>query len=755
MSKIKWFDAIRAYGLFLVLGYHLFYNSFPGGFLGVDIFFTFSGFLVTAIAIEEVRGNGRFGLLGFYKRRARRIVIPLFFSVLFTLPFMLLISPDFSVGILKQTAAALGFVTNWFQIQTGGSYEAQLLPSVYIHTWSLAIEMQFYLIWGLVCVLLAVLSRRIFRNDDNKRLICFRGLIFIISGTLATFSYLYMNSLFHADRSLDFIYFNTFSRFFPFLIGSFAASIWGIYENQDNPAYTRFGHDRRKLITAGLIFFTLTTAAIIFYISTQYRFFDDFIFNYGFLLTSLLTVALIYGTHGLHCVTPPELEEPRLLRGVADTSYNAYLFHWPFYIVFSALIFQNVVASLVTLVFTFAFSAFVFYKAERVFNPRGRMLDAKYRKTTMAVVQVAVAVSVVAGGSVMIRAPEITSIEASFAANLMISESDDIVNLERSVSAADDDPVSHASLQVDVLHEFMLMLETDTQDPGAAPEPEPDAQDPGAAPEPEPDAQNPGTTPNPEPDAKSPGAAQNLEPVAQDPGTIPNPEPDTMDPGALPDPDPVQSPEPEPEPDPEPPTPAATQSPSLQPAPSQSPAPQPPPESGKSLEITGGVTVIGDSVPLGAQTAMKKLIPDCYVDAAVSRPVSAGRSILADLQKKGELREYVVLALGTNGTNNYEALFTQIIDTIEPGHRIIFVTPFDGRTNENSRILTEIAEWMRGLPAIYDFITIADWNALISTQVNILAGDKVHMGRQDSMELYAEMIADAIRIASQGPEKLQ
>ena len=344
MSKIKWFDAIRAYGLFLVLGYHLFYDVFPGGFLGVDVFFTFSGFLVTAIAIEEVRGKGSFGLSGFYKRRAKRIVLPLFLSVVFTLPFLLLISPDFSVGIAKQTAAALGFVTNWFQIQTGGSYEAQLLPSVYIHTWSLAIEMQFYLAWGLACALLAGLSKRMFRNDDIKRLVCFKSFIFAASGILAALSYMFMDYLFHADRSLDFIYFNTFSRFFPFLIGSLAASVWGIYENRHKPAHIRHRPKLRKLMTAVLTLFTMAAAAVIFYEATQYKFSDEFIFHYGFLLTSLLTVALIYGTHGLHRLTPQEVEEPRLLRSVADTSYNAYLFHWPFYVVFSALIFQNILA---------------------------------------------------------------------------------------------------------------------------------------------------------------------------------------------------------------------------------------------------------------------------------------------------------------------------------------------------------------------------------------------------------------------------
>jgi hypothetical protein len=183
------------------------------------------------------------------------------------------------------------------------------------------------------------------------------------------------------------------------------------------------------------------------------------------------------------------------------------------------------------------------------------------------------------------------------------------------------------------------------------------------------------------------------------------------------------------------------------------PTPPPPPTYSGPLDIRGGVTLIGDSVPLGAASTMMRTIPDCYVDAVVSRPVSAGYDILMDLQRRGELREYVVIALGTNGTNNFASLFTQMIDGINPGHRIIVVTPFDGRANENSRVLNNTADWMRGLSDIYDYVTVADWNALITNQVHLLAGDRVHMGGQDSMTLYTECIAEALRVASGRPAK--
>jgi len=126
---------------------------------------------------------------------------------------------------------------------------------------------------------------------------------------------------------------------------------------------------------------------------------------------------------------------------------------------------------------------------------------------------------------------------------------------------------------------------------------------------------------------------------------------------------------------------------------------------------------------------------------------------MIDLQNRSELREYVVIALGTNGHNNYKKLLTQFIDDLEPGHKLIFVTPFDGRSNENSKITSATAAWLRELPEQYDFITIADWAGLISSQVNLLAGDKVHMGGKKSTVLYAECVVEALNTASQKPAK--
>ncbi|HEP2688865.1 TPA: acyltransferase, partial [Streptococcus pyogenes] len=89
--RIKWFSFVRVTGLLLVLLYHFFKNVFPGGFIGVDIFFTFSGYLITALLIDEYTKKESIDIIGFLKRRFYRIVPPLVLMILLTIPFTFLI----------------------------------------------------------------------------------------------------------------------------------------------------------------------------------------------------------------------------------------------------------------------------------------------------------------------------------------------------------------------------------------------------------------------------------------------------------------------------------------------------------------------------------------------------------------------------------------------------------------------------------------------------------------------------------------
>ena len=729
MNRIRWYDAIRVLGLFLVLGYHLFYNAFPGGFLGVDVFFTFSGFLISAGMLEEVRAKGAFDIKSFFKRRFTRIFPPLCLSVAFTLPLLLFISPDFSVGIFKQSAAAIGFVTNWFEIRTGGSYEGQLIPHLYVHTWFLAVEMQFYICWGLVCAALSALTGRLFKRSPEIRVYYFQASVLMVSFIIAAGSLLYMRVSYDAGGDMSAVYFDTFARLFPFFLGAAAAVLKNSLRfNITNPRKFRF------VAVAALIFTVLAGSTIIIF-AVRFKFTDAFIYHYGFLITSALTTALILGAQTLHHLAPG-VKQPAALKAAADLSFNVYLYHWPFYIICSALIINNYLASVAALAASAIAAALSLYGAERMFKSPKDSREHKLRRTAVILTAAVMAAALPAGAAVVQRAPDITSIENDFAVSYIYQGVEEIKTVKRGVDAIDETPVilsgHNGSLQpnllfepgeiplnasafnVDVVSKYLekfvselaqsKILETKwmmNQEQNTEPAPA-----------------NANT-------AREPETAQIMEP-----GPERADEPDIT---GKNEPDDISAPERE------------RTNPAF--------AFTPNPARTEPLQVTGGVTIIGDSVVLGAQTTCIKIIPDCYVDALVSRQINAGRDLMLTMQARKELREYVVVALGTNGHYNYAALFTQIIEDLEPGHRLIFVTPFDGRANENAKITAAAAAWMRELPDLYDFVTVADWNALIGSQTNLLAGDKVHMGGQTSMTLYAEMVVDAIEAASQKPAK--
>lgn len=141
---------MRALAVSAVILYHFFPASFPGGFLGVDVFFVLSGFLITSLLLRERATTGAISLPAFWKRRARRILPAAFTLAAFFGAVTLLADPDLRVGIGGQLLGILTFSTNWVEILGSGSYFDQTTPTIFVHYWSLAVEEQFYLFWPLV-----------------------------------------------------------------------------------------------------------------------------------------------------------------------------------------------------------------------------------------------------------------------------------------------------------------------------------------------------------------------------------------------------------------------------------------------------------------------------------------------------------------------------------------------------------------------------------------------------------------------------
>lgn len=348
--RIKWFSMVRVTGLLLVLLYHFFQKLFPGGFLGVDVFFTFSGFLITALLIDEFSQSKKIELLAFFRRRFYRIVPPVIVMVLVVMPFTFLIRRDFVAGIGTQIAAVMGFVTNFYEMMTGGSYEAQFIPHLFFHNWSLAVEVHYYLLWGLAVWFLAKYCKTAGQ---------LRGSIFLLSslGFLISFLSMFIGSL--LGLSFSGLYFSTWTHIYPFFVGSILATLTGIKQMTGLLKKIIRSWSLRE---ACLVF--AAGAGLLVMMMFWIKFDSLFTYLLGFLLASLSAAAMILATRVLHEQTP-DLKEPLVLTVIADMSYGVYLFHWPFYTIFSQLM-GNLPAVMLTSLLSLAFAGLSFYVIEPI-----------------------------------------------------------------------------------------------------------------------------------------------------------------------------------------------------------------------------------------------------------------------------------------------------------------------------------------------------------------------------------------------------
>src|ERR1700681_3771388 len=168
-------DGLRALAILGVIAYHLGYRWASGGYLGVDLFFVLSGFLITSLLVEEWCISNRIRLVAFWGRRARRL-LPALFLVLIAVALYAVANGQFSSpasggaainlsGLRGDALTTFFYIANWHEIFAHQSYFAQFsTPSPLQHAWSLSIEEQFYLLWPLVIVFLLKRSPRRWRS---------------------------------------------------------------------------------------------------------------------------------------------------------------------------------------------------------------------------------------------------------------------------------------------------------------------------------------------------------------------------------------------------------------------------------------------------------------------------------------------------------------------------------------------------------------------------------------------------------------
>ena len=317
-------DGLRAIAVLAVLVYHSNVNLLPGGFLGVEVFFVLSGYLITSLLLSEFRASGRIDLKTFWIRRARRLLPALFLLLVATLGYAVIFLPQQVTQLRADTVAAALYVMNWWLVFDHKSYFEEIgRPSLLKHVWSLAIEEQFYLVWP------PLFALGISRLRERKLAIV------VLCGAIG--SSVLMAVLFQPGVDPSRIYYGTDTRAAELLIGAALAFLWqpGSTRKFSNRWVLRaaawIGPDRRAAIfleVVGLL--GLIGVATAFWRLGEY---DPTLYRGGFMLVALATAAVIaVVVHPRSTILSPALGCAPL-RWIGLRSYGIYLWHWPVYMV--------------------------------------------------------------------------------------------------------------------------------------------------------------------------------------------------------------------------------------------------------------------------------------------------------------------------------------------------------------------------------------------------------------------------------------
>lgn len=310
--KIKGLDYIRVFGIFLVIVYHFFPNILPGGFLGVNILFVLSGFLVSYHLIDEIYDTHKIDYKNYYFKRYIRIVPGLLLMLFVTSLFAVGINKDYTVNYFDQFVASFSFMSNYYEILTGGSYEAKFIEHLFLHTWSLAIEVHFYLLWPLF---ISLVYRKTSKNRPSKKKFSSYYMYICLIAYLVCYL---LTIILTFIKSVDtaFVYFFDVTRMTSFFLGSLLGAFVKRF------SYRKIPYNKPTIITSLVI---IGLSLILTYESKA-------TYILGFLLTDILTGLLI-----LIAYSNPKLDEDRIMIDASKYTYGIYLFHWPLFVIFKSL----------------------------------------------------------------------------------------------------------------------------------------------------------------------------------------------------------------------------------------------------------------------------------------------------------------------------------------------------------------------------------------------------------------------------------
>jgi peptidoglycan/LPS O-acetylase OafA/YrhL len=300
-------DAMRALAVLAVFGYHAGLGWTPGGFLGVDVFFVISGYLITSLLLREFQRGGHVELGRFWLRRARRLLPAVAVLIAVSIVLAAIFAPERIDAMRGDAIASLFYFANWHFISGNESYFEQFgQPSLFTHLWSLSVEEQFYLFWPL----LFAAGMKLFGRT--------RLLLGVLAGALASVALAWI--LFDPVGDASRVYYGTDSHAVGLLAGVALALVWSPIELRRHRAGPLVGPilDAVGVLALGYVVLSFL----------QVHDYDLALWHGGYLWLAIATAVLLAVlAHPAARLGPILGQVPMLWLGLR--SYSFYLWHWP------------------------------------------------------------------------------------------------------------------------------------------------------------------------------------------------------------------------------------------------------------------------------------------------------------------------------------------------------------------------------------------------------------------------------------------
>ena len=612
MGYLPGLDGLRAVAIIGVLLYHAGIDWMPGGFLGVDVFFVISGFLITSLILEEYDRSGRVNFTKFYLGRARRL-LPAVAVLLIAVGLAVLIVYQDALSAFREDALATVFyVNNWWYIFVDQSYfESVGRPPLLKHLWSLSVEEQFYLIWPVFALLLM--------RSGGRPLVRRLALVLAIASTV-WMAVLSIRNGYPVDADPSRAYFGTDSHSMGLLVGAALATMW-----RPGRLSTQVPRGAQLVITG--IGVASLAAVIGFYLFVGE--FTPWLYRGGFLALAFFTTALIAAVTHPASFLGPALGTG-ILRYIGRRSYGIYLWHWPIFMVTRPGIdveWSEPVTFVVRIALTLVIAELSYRLVEMPIR-RGVLGRAWSAMRSEGALGMRAIGTLIATGLV-------TVVGAAVAIALIMNPGDgrDAIppDVAEAMGIADGGPLE-------------LAIDEESSD----------AQD--AA------------------DANATAG------ISTESGTDPGITNDDSTDGG----EPVLSDE-------------------------------------EIRAANGPVSVIGDSVVLGARSAIKDAIPGARVDAKVSRMPGGFTGRVKKLDRRDKLANVVVVHPATNGVINAK-IMRGILDPLTDYERVVIVNASVPRSweKQNNKVIAKVTP-------DYPNVVVADWKSASDGRSEYFVSDGVHL----------------------------